>query len=173
MPDLSKPLSPPIRPDTPPLMKVPNPNYKGYNLLTANIAALKKYFNFSGRSTRSEFWYYYVTQFGIIKLLGLLMLYDAENRNAVFVLTTLIILYWLVTLIPNLSVSVRRLHDIDKSGWFVLLPLADIVLGYLPSIYGSFFSGLWFGPGQIVLLVLHCLDSKPGINRWDKCEKYQ
>jgi len=175
MPDLSKPLPPPIRPDTPPLRKVLNENFKGYNIFSANLAAFKKYFKFSARSTRSEFWYYYLTQFAINKLLGLLLMYSytSDNPDAVPVYTTLIILHILVTAIPCLSISVRRLHDINQSGWFVLLPLADIAFGTLPSIYAPFISGLWFGPAQIALLVMHCFDSKPGVNKWAKSEKYQ
>lgn len=173
MPDLSKPLPPRLNVVTPPLPKVPNPNYKGYNLLTANIAALKKYFNFSGRSTRSEFWYYYVTIFAAMKTLGLWMLFYG-NIEIVDIITTIsMALLVLFTVVPMMSISVRRLHDIGKSGWFVLLPMVDIFWGMLPVIYSPFLFGFFFGPGQIALLVLHCFDSKPGINRWDKCEKYQ
>ena len=53
----------------------------------------------------------------------------------------------LILLIPSISVSVRRLHDIGKSGWWLLL-------GFIPIA------------GPIVLLVWFCTDSQPGENQW-------
>ena len=56
-------------------------------------------------------------------------------------------LFSLAVLIPSIAVSVRRLHDIDRTGWWVLIGLVPLV-------------------GQIVLLVFHVLDSTPGPNRF-------
>ncbi len=61
-------------------------------------------------------------------------------------------LYWLAVLVPGLAVCVRRLHDIDKSGWFILVSL-------IPAV------------GGIILLVLLCLDGTPGDNRYGPSPK--
>ena len=59
----------------------------------------------------------------------------------------LYILVILATLVPSLSVGVRRLHDVGKSGWFTLIVLIPII-------------------GAIWLLVLYCTDGVPGPNKW-------
>jgi len=61
-------------------------------------------------------------------------------------------LYSLAVLIPSLAVTVRRLHDVGKSGWFILV-------GLIPLI------------GSIWLLVLFCTDSKPGENQYGPSPK--
>ena len=81
----------------------------------------KKYVDFSGRAGRPEFWWFFLFQV------------------IVFVVTGLVsdMLYWLAFLglfLPGLAVGARRLHDIGKSGWFLLLGLVP-VLGFLVLLY--------------------------------------
>ena len=57
------------------------------------------------------------------------------------------LLYWLIMVIPSMAVTIRRLHDQDKSGWFILL-------GLIPFV------------GGIILLVFYCLDGTRGPNRF-------
>ena len=94
-----------------------------------------KYAVFEGRSRRAEFWWAYLMVFVINLLLG--WTYIAS----------------LACLIPMIALSVRRLHDIGKSGWYYLLILIPIV-------------------GAIVLIVWWCQDGKIGRNQYGKDPKY-
>ncbi len=99
----------------------------------------RQYADFSGRARRREYWMFYL--FNIIFAL-VAMLLDVILGLALFVY-----LYSILVFIPSLSVCVRRLHDVGKSGWMYLIGLVPIV-------------------GTIWLLVLFCTDSQPGRNRW-------
>ena len=89
--------------------------------------ALKKYAVFEGRSRRSEYWYFFL--FNI--LLGIVAqvidisagLADAETGAG-----PLRIITGLAFLIPSIAVGVRRMHDVGKSGWYLLIPIYNIVL---------------------------------------------
>jgi uncharacterized membrane protein YhaH (DUF805 family) len=93
-----------------------------------------KYATFSGRSSRSAYWWWIL--FYVLVLIGASIL-DVAAKTPVFAA-----LVWLGFLIPNLAVLVRRLHDTDRSGWWVLI-------GLIPFI------------GAIVLIVFACIDSGP------------
>jgi len=93
-----------------------------------------KYAMFSGRSSRSAYWWW--TLFYVLIVIGASIV-DAAVNTPVFVG-----LVWLAFIIPNLAVLVRRLHDIDNSGWWVLI-------GFIPIA------------GAIVLLVFACTASGP------------
>ena len=92
-----------------------------------------KYFVFSGRATRSEFWYFYL--FWIIGIF--LVLYGDIVLNPELLENNetgpLEIIFILVTLIPYLSVNIRRLHDVNRSGWWFLIPLT--IIGIIPFYY--------------------------------------
>lgn len=85
---------------------------------------MANYANFSGRAPRSEFWWYVV--FAIIASVVLALI-----DNLIFARTIgypiLGTLFSLATIIPGLAVSVRRLHDIDKSGWWILICLIPLI----------------------------------------------
>ncbi len=99
------------------------------------------YANFTGRARRAEFWYFYLMQ--IIILLGLYFLFfvffaaggaisnENEDLSVIsmvgFLFYGLAIIYSLATIIPVLAVIVRRLHDINKSGWYYLISLIPLV----------------------------------------------
>ena len=76
-----------------------------------------KYANFKGRASRSEFWFFYL----------FLAIGYAISILTMFISIKLffgtILIFVLAMIIPSISVTVRRLHDINKSGWFILLPL--------------------------------------------------
>lgn len=94
---------------------------------------LENYGNFSGRARRAEYWNFVLMN--ILIMLGLygIIILGAVAEAAVLVIIgfALVILYSLFTLIPSLAVAVRRLHDTNKSGAYLLLgfiPLAGFVL---------------------------------------------
>lgn len=116
----------------------------------------RRYFDFSGRSRRREFWLFNL--FCALVTVAINLVFGATDYEQVgwFISATstastagaiLNGVFNLVSLIPALAVSVRRLHDIDRSGWMLLLMLVP-VLG-------------WFA-----LLVLNCLDGTRGANRF-------
>lgn len=105
--------------------------------------AVKLYFtnyaNFSGRSRRSEYWYVMLFEFLVGLVLGLL--------------PALTWIWSIATFIPSLALSVRRLHDLGKSGWWLLIALIPLV-------------------GSIILLVWECTDSDPRPNQYGPSPKY-
>ena len=105
----------------------------------------KNYVNFSGRATRSEYWWVYLFNNIVYMVLGILFAisggsslaaYDAYGdmsiaymgAGAIFYI--LMMLYGLAVLLPSLSLMVRRLHDIGKSGTYILMGLIPVV-GYI------------------------------------------
>jgi uncharacterized membrane protein YhaH (DUF805 family) len=82
-------------------------------------SALNKYFDFKGKATRKEFWTFYF--FAIIVYVGFSLV---DGLLGIDVLTVLAIL---ALYIPTLSCGVRRMHDAGKSGWFIIVPLANFV----------------------------------------------
>ncbi|MBJ9425847.1 DUF805 domain-containing protein [Acinetobacter seifertii] len=84
------------------------------NYQQAIFTCFKKFADFKGRARRREFWYFEL----FCVLLSLLLSFMNED---------LATLAMLITLIPNIAVNVRRLHDIDRSGWWMLIALVPIV----------------------------------------------
>ena len=110
------------------------------------LLALNKYATFTGRSRRSEYWF-----FGLFYLIfvvalafvdGLAGTYDQASGAGLFSS-----IFALALFIPSLAVAVRRLHDTDRSGWWLLISLIPLI-------------------GAIVILVFVLMDSTPGENRY-------
>jgi len=113
-------------------------------MLDNYIQVLKKYDDFSGRASRTEYWLFQLVNIGILFLGSLLFtLIDTLAMPLLMVVS----IYLLVVFIPSLAVTVRRLHDTNKSGWFILISL-------LPYI------------GSLILLIFYVLDSTPGDNMY-------
>ena len=85
---------------------------------------LKKYFVFDGRASKSEFWYFLLFHVGV----SFVTSFIHPAVNAIFILGTLI---------PMISVGCRRLHDINKSGWWQLIPIYNLILWLGDSVSGS------------------------------------
>ena len=104
------------------------------------------YFDFRSRSTRAEYWWwvlFLVLADLLLSIVDIMMgTYDASSNNGL-----ISGLFSLVTLIPSLSLGVRRLHDINRTGWWLLLLFAVII-------------------GWIVLLVWAIKRSDDGPNRY-------
>ena len=103
---------------------------------------LKRYADFSGRSRRMEYWMFQVFNVLVyIAVLVLMMIVGggalmtggdpsalAAAGGAVMIVGGLYFLFVLAMFIPNLAVSVRRLHDTNRSGWWILAPIAGYVI---------------------------------------------
>jgi uncharacterized membrane protein YhaH (DUF805 family) len=119
-----------------------------------------RYTDFAGRSGRSEYWWPYLMHIvvtlvlvGAAQLTGL-NLETEEIPTTATIFLTLLMLYLLAVMIPSIAVMVRRLHDLDKTGW---LALAIMVVGLVPLI------GLLANIAQIVI---GCLPGTLGPNRY-------
>jgi uncharacterized membrane protein YhaH (DUF805 family) len=108
----------------------------------AIATCFRKYAVFSGRASRSEYWFFVL--FEILLYIVLVAVDIAAFRGSMNVFSTLASL---VLLLPGLAVQVRRLHDTDKSGWWVLISLVPII-------------------GWIWLIVLLCTPGTAGANRF-------
>lgn len=104
----------------------------------------KQYAVFSGRAQRAQYWYF--TLFSILAEIALEICDQALGTSNEH-LSLFSSLFSLAVLLPSLGVTVRRLHDIGRSGWWVLILLIPIL-------------------GALVLLVFMVLDSQPGDNRY-------
>lgn len=102
----------------------------------------QNYVNFSGRARRSEYWYFALFS-GIISFA---LNFVNQILGASEPLALIIILVSLGLFLPSLAVNVRRLHDIGKSGWWILIELT--IVGVIPFI-------IWL-----------CRDSQPGENQY-------
>ena len=91
---------------------------------------VEKYCTFSGRATRSEFWWFqlftFLAEFISVGICALI----AESLDSEGIIIIPILIYVLL-LIPNFSVIVRRLHDVGKSGWFLLIGLIPYIGAFI------------------------------------------
>ena len=122
------------------------------NMMTAVKTALTKYATFNGRATRPEYWWWILAMIILFTVLGLIdgaviapllgfEAFDPEAAQPVSFIASLGLL------LPNLAVSARRLHDTDRSAWWLLLGLIPVI-------------------GTLVLLVFYVLRGTDGPNRF-------
>jgi uncharacterized membrane protein YhaH (DUF805 family) len=115
------------------------------------LKVLKQYADFSGRARRKEYWMFVLFNmiFAIVAMILDNVLGIAMEEIGYGPLYGL---YVLAMLIPGLAVAVRRLHDVGKSGWMILISLIPLI-------------------GAIWLLVLMVTDSNPGENQYGQNPK--
>ncbi|EUJ47901.1 DUF805 domain-containing protein [Paenilisteria rocourtiae] len=130
----------------------------------AYISFWKNYVNFTGRSSRSAYWYVILWNGIIVSIFYILILVfiiiatttstiNEPIRDFASILTSVsnllivgfLLLYMLATFTPLLALMIRRLHDSNKSGWLVLL-------GFIPFV------------GSIIMIIFMCLPSEPAIS---------
>jgi len=110
-----------------------------------------QYVGFSGRARRSEYWYFFLFNILVNIVASILDVAIGTNWGSGSGLISLIAS--LALLLPGLAVAFRRLHDTDRSGWWILIGLIPLV-------------------GFIVLLVFFVMDSTPGPNRFGPSPKH-
>ncbi|WP_020604796.1 DUF805 domain-containing protein [Spirosoma spitsbergense] len=115
-------------------MNTSSPTAIRVSLLSNYVAVLKKYNDFDGRARRSEYWYFFLINVLISQGLNLI---NTLLFNGSAVVGWLIILFNLAILIPSVAVAVRRMHDAGKSGWYVLIPVYNLILACTESVKES------------------------------------
>lgn len=89
------------------------------------VEVLRKYAIFNGRAHRSEFWYFFA--FNVVIAVALAMIDAVIRKITGIALSPLEMTYGLAVLVPGIAVSTRRLHDTNRSGWWLLLGLIPLV----------------------------------------------
>ena len=119
------------------------------NFGEAIASGFSKYVNFSGRAIRSEYWYWV-----LFVILAEIVTSIIDYVIGAQITTGLVIgaqitsgLFGLATFLPSLAVAIRRLHDIDRTGWWIFLVLIPLI-------------------GAIVLIVWYCTKGTPGPNQF-------
>ncbi len=160
------------------------------------LMPLKRYAEFSGRSRRKEYWmfvlgmvlFYMVLVILMIALMGGAILNAAAGLEADGtagagagagmmgamlgggIIGIVILLTWLALLIPSIAVGVRRLHDIDRTGWWLMLGYGPYILSVVLAMAGSAELAAIFNLlsmiGFIVLLVFAVMPGTRGPNRF-------
>ena len=100
------------------------------------VACWKRYAEFSGRSSKKQYWSFFLINLAIAMVVSIIS-------------PTLGSLYQIAVLLPGISVAVRRMHDIGKSGWVLLLSLIPLV--------------------GLILIYWALQDSEQGVNQWGDC----
>jgi len=90
---------------------------------------LSKYATFSGRASRSEYWFFVLFTAIVGFISGIIAGVGGSDVLGYAIQAA----FW----IPGLAVSIRRMHDVDKSGWFVLVPIYGFILSVTPGTVGS------------------------------------
>jgi uncharacterized membrane protein YhaH (DUF805 family) len=145
---------------------------------------LKRYAEFSGRSRRMEYWMFLLfvlllwLVFGVIivAFAGAALMSGGGLRSmmamggGIVIIAALAMLIWLALLIPSLAVGVRRLHDTERSGWWLgALIIVDVASAFLRAANGGALgtiASLATLVLAIVLLVFYCLDGTKGPNKY-------
>ena len=100
-------------------------------------AVFKNYANFQGRARRAEYWYFtlfnllVIIPFYFIAMMGVLK----ESSGLTILGTTIYALFALGTIVPGLAACVRRLHDLNKSGWNYFICLIPIIGGIILLVW--------------------------------------
>ena len=99
------------------------------NIIESATSVLSKYITFKGRACRSEFWWWWL----ITTIIYIILSSGGQPGMG---MSWISVIFWLATLLPTLAVTVRRHHDGNRSGWWILIGLIPI-LGGLFLLLGS------------------------------------
>jgi uncharacterized membrane protein YhaH (DUF805 family) len=110
-------------------------------VITSYVEVIRRYADFHGRAGRPEYWWFLLANFIVYAILAIL----ASAAGAFF--SVVLVLYAIAVFLPSLGVSIRRLHDTNRSGWWLLIGLIPLV-------------------GSIVLLIFYASAGDPRANRY-------
>lgn len=114
------------------------------------LNVLRNYFGFGGRARRKEYWMFILVNSVLIMVLGIVdKILGWEGSSGEGILTAI---YSVLVLIPSWAVLFRRLHDTDRSAWWLLLLLIPII-------------------GWLIILIFNCQSGTPGENRFGQDPK--
>jgi uncharacterized membrane protein YhaH (DUF805 family) len=109
------------------------------NFQQAVQSCIRRYVDFNGRSARSEFWYFYLAimaAYVAFTVLQTILTLIMGGPNALTVILALVFyLAMLGVMLPYIAVSIRRLHDTNRSAWFLLIGLIPLVGGILLIVW--------------------------------------
>lgn len=126
------------------------------------LKVLKEYAKFTGRARRKEFWMFTLFHSIFIILLAILLSFTSANTNSYdyetdsystgdntsfYITAGLLVVYILATFLPTVALTVRRLHDTGKSGWWYFI-------SFIPYI------------GSFILLIMVCMEGEAKTNNW-------
>lgn len=111
----------------------------------------RRYAQFDGRSRRQEYWMYFLFQI-LVQAVGFVLIVLIGSMGDIGnilsgILGLAFVVFVLGSIVPGIAVAIRRMHDIDKSGWTLLIGLIPLV-------------------GSIILLVFYCTEGTRGPNRF-------
>lgn len=112
-----------------------------YSIIDWFKKCLRNYANCSGRARRKEYWYFVLVQ-TVLLITAAFLDYIIFSEPSVFY-----IIISFALMLPNIAVGCRRLHDIGRSGWWLLIPIIPLI-------------------GSILLIVWLATETKPEVNQW-------
>ena len=128
-------------------------HHKKVGFVKAIKICFAKYFDFKGRARRSEYWYFFLFVILVSFILSFAEGFYYGYTGQYFEDVILANIFYLFVLIPSIAVSVRCLHDIGRTGWWVLISFIPIA-------------------GSIILLIWHCIDGEKDTNIYGVSPKY-
>ena len=132
------------------------------NFIQVINTCFKKYSVFKGRADRAEYWYWRLFEFFLaLGSFRLDQIFFDENTTGLF---SMFIFFF--TFLPGISVSVRRLHDVDRSGWWLLLPFGGIFVFFFTKNINM--SIILSTLGFLLLLFWFVLPGTNGENKYGK-----
>jgi len=133
--------------DSPPAAAQPHPSTRLGATEALRAVLVAHYADFSGRASRSEYWWWFALMAGLSLGAYLLLFLMDVPGEVVLVVALASALVGLATIIPSVAVTVRRLHDQGRSGWWIVMALVP-------------------GVGWLLLLAAMVPDTEPRPNRW-------
>ena len=128
-----------------------------------HVCFLKKYCDFKGRASRSEFWWFSMSVVGISTISNLIFQYILSPQIMVWASLTVSLIFML----PNLAVTVRRLHDRNLRGWWLLAPIAASLMGQpQQTSTTALITGMLMLSMCLCFLVILALPGSTGDNRF-------
>lgn len=165
-------------------------------MFEAYLRFWKNYFNFSGRAIRTEYWFAHIVNFIVLFLLENLIKLCAFSESAALFMLYIYLLYRIALIIPSISLLFRRLHDIGKSGWYILIGVIPFIIpllklngwytlsNFIPVIFSllklNIWYNIWYGLVCTILVICCSLlklkwlftNSQPGTNKYGVSYKY-